>query len=68
VKKLTKAQKLAALKELYGGIMASLLDSLGDRPHDVRIKAYAISKKWDAVSPHHELNPITIIELERALQ
>jgi len=61
---------LARLK-FYGGLMANLLESMvSDKriPQEIRDQARKRHEKWDEVSPYHPLNPITIIETEKALQ
>ena len=56
---------------LYGGLMANLLNSIAERkdiPDDIRFRAGILQDKWVAVSPYKPINPITIIEMEKALQ
>lgn len=70
-KKLSPAQKKAALMSLYGGLMANFLYTIKtDKrvPDDVRARAEDLQVKWETVSPYKPLNPITIIELEKALK
>lgn len=61
---------LARLK-FYGALMANLLHSIKwDKrvPEDLREQAKKRQEQWDKISPYRPLNPITIIELEKALQ
>jgi len=69
--KLSAKQKTVAKMKLYGNLMADLLyliKTSGRVPDDIRARAEHLQVKWDAVSPHSFLNPVTIIELEKALQ
>lgn len=64
-----KKLELARLK-FYGGLMANLLESIVSDarvPQEIREQAKKRHEKWDVVSPYHPLNPITIIEMEKAL-
>ncbi len=67
---LADSMTLARMK-FYGGLMSNLLESLvGDAriPAEIREQARIRHEAWDKVSPYHPLNPITVIETEKALQ
>jgi len=71
MRKLTDAQKREALKTLYGNVMSDMMHMIKNDvrvPGDIRIRAEAIQKKWDAVSPHTPVNPIVFLELEKRLK
>lgn len=64
-----KQLELARLK-FYGALMANLLDLIvkdSRVPAEIREQAKLRHEKWDAISPYHPLNPITIIEMEKKL-
>lgn len=67
---MNKAQKKAALIKLYGNLMSDLLHMIKSDtrcPDDIRTRCATLQEKWDAVSPHVPMNPISVIEAEKRL-